>query len=315
MGSLQGSRVDSSAHSGSGQSDSRFEVQRAEGSLGLEFVPSSISENQYNLGSLRGGPVCISPILPTRPLLQLEARSPGRSYKCLSIGLGPSEKICESPMVPEWEGPEPSEDPTSSGGANSSGLEGTTLVSGSPGAVEGLPSTAPSTARSVPDDINDCGTGLPAPTSHMAYLRGKYASQSLSRAAGDLLLSSWRTKSNKTYDSHFKKWVCWYTARGSDPISGCVNFLAYLHSEGYQSKCFHSAISSAHDKVDGIEVRKHPIVARLLKGAFYLRPPLPWYSSTWDVNVVLQYLKGLGPTTTLRLKALTHYLVMLLALT
>ena len=83
VGSLQGSRVGSSAHSGSGQSDSGSEVQRAEGSLGLEVVPSSISENQYNLGSLRGGPVCISPILPTRPLLHLEARSYGRSYKSL----------------------------------------------------------------------------------------------------------------------------------------------------------------------------------------------------------------------------------------
>lgn len=156
----------------------------------------------------------------------------------------------------------------------------------------------------------------------MAYLRGKYASQSLSRVAGDLLLSSWRTKSNKTYDSHFKKWVCWYTARGLDPISGHVsevaNFLADLHSEGYQSSSlnvFRSAISSVHDNVDGIEVGKHPIVTRLLKGTFHLRPPLPQYSSTWDVNVVLQYLKGLGLTTTLSLKALTHKLVMLLALT
>ena len=48
-------------------------------------------------------------------------------------------------MVPDWEGPERSEDPTGSGGANSSGLEKTTLVSGSPGAVAGLPLTASST--------------------------------------------------------------------------------------------------------------------------------------------------------------------------
>ena len=75
VGSLQGSGVGSSAHSGNGQPDSRFRVQRAEGSLGLELVPSSISENQYNSGSRRGGPVCISPILPTRVLFQLEARS------------------------------------------------------------------------------------------------------------------------------------------------------------------------------------------------------------------------------------------------
>ena len=151
---------------------------------------------------------------------------------------------------------------------------------------------------------------------------GKFASQSLSRAAGDLLLSSWRTKSNKTYDSHFKKWVCWCTERGSDPVSGPVsdvaNFLADLHGEGYQSSSlnvFRSAISSIHDKVDGVEVGKHPIISRLLKGAFHLRPPLPRYSSTWSVDVVLQYLKGLGPTATLSLKSLTHKLVMLLALT
>ena len=63
-------------------------------------------------------------------------------------------------MVPDWEGPEPSEDPTGSGDANSSSLERTTLVSGSPGASVVLPFTAPSTARSVSDDINDCGTEL-----------------------------------------------------------------------------------------------------------------------------------------------------------
>ena len=320
--SLQGPSVDSSTHSRGGQSDSGLGVQRAEGSLGLEIISSSVSDNQCNLGSPRGGPVCISPILPIEPLLQLETGSTGRGNECLSTGLGPSEGLCEPPMVPNWEGPEPSEDSTGSGDTGSSHLEGTTLVPSSPGNVMGLPSTTPSTTRPVSDDIINGGTGLPTPTSRMAYLRGKFASQSLSRAAGDLLLSSWRTKSNKTYDSHFKKWVCWCTERGSDPISGPVsdvaNFLADLHGEGYQSSSlnvFRSAISSVHDKVDGVEVGKHPIISRLLKGAFHLRPPLPRYSSTWSVDVVLQYLKGLGPTATLSLKSLTHKLVMLLALT
>ena len=320
--SLQGPSVDSSTHSRGGQSDSGLGVQRAEGSLGLEIISSGVSDNQCNLGSPRGGPVCISPILPIEPLLQLETGSTGRGNECLSTGLGPSEGLCEPPMVPNWEGPEPSEDSTGSGDTGSSRLEGTTLVPSSPGNVMGLPSTTPSTTRPVSDDIINGGTGLPTPTSRMAYLRGKFASQSLSRAAGDLLLSSWRTKSNKTYDSHFKKWVCWCTERGSDPISGPVsdvaNFLADLHGEGYQSSSlnvFRSAISSVHDKVDGVEVGKHPIISRLLKGAFHLRPPLPRYSSTWSVDVVLQYLKGLGPTATLSLKSLTHKLVMLLALT
>ena len=101
-------------------------------------------------------------------------------------------------------------------------------------------------------------------------------------------------------------------------MSEVANFLADLHEEGYQSSSlnvFRSAISSVHDKVDGVEVGKHPTITRLLKGAFHERPPLPRYTSTWDVNRVLQYLKSLGPSSDLTLKKLTHKLVMLLALT
>ena len=60
---------------------------------------------------------------------------------------------------------------------------------------------------------------------------------------------------------------------------------------------------------------KHPTITRLLKGAFHERPPLPRYTSTWDVNRILQYLKGLGPSNGLTLKQLIHKLVILLALT
>ena len=147
--SLQGPSVDSSTHSRGGQSDSGLRVQRAEGSLGLEIISSSVSDNQCNLGSPRGGPVCISPIPPIEPLLQLETGSTGRGNECLSTGLGPSEGLCEPPMVPNWEGPEPSEDSTGSGDTGSSRLEGTTLVPSSPRNVMGLPSTTPSTTRPV----------------------------------------------------------------------------------------------------------------------------------------------------------------------
>ena len=57
------------------------------------------------------------------------------------------------------------------------------------------------------------------------------------------------------------------------------------------------------------------MVTRLLKGAFNDRPPLPKYSATWDVQVVLDYLKSLGDNSELSLKHLTWKTVMLLALT
>jgi len=63
-----------------------------------------------------------------------------------------------------------------------------------------------------------------------------------------------------------------------------------------------------------MDVGKHPLVARVLKGAFHARPPLPRYTTTWDVQVVLDCISGWGDTHSLSLKLLTYKLVMLMAL-
>ena len=60
---------------------------------------------------------------------------------------------------------------------------------------------------------------------------------------------------------------------------------------------------------------QHPLVTWLLAGAFNSRPPQPRYTTTWDVHMVLSYLKGQGENKTLSLKDLTLKTVMLLALT
>ena len=101
-------------------------------------------------------------------------------------------------------------------------------------------------------------------------------------------------------------------------MSEIVNFLAQLFEEGYKYNSlnsYRSAISSAHEKVDGFEVGQHPLITRLLKGAFNDRPPLPRYSSTWNVQVVVDYLQSLGDNNDLPLKQITWKTVMLLALT
>ena len=322
VGSSAGHNAVSPTYSRGDQSSGRCRVQSNRGSPRLEAVTISFSENQCHMGSTGGGSVCVTPVLSAEPVLQLEARSASRSNRCFSTGLGPSEGLCQPPLVSDRESSQASESPTGSGGSSGPSVDGSAMVSSSSGDALGLSSVDTSLAGFFSHDLQLSGNEFSAPASHMAYLREKFAHQNLSGTARDLLLASWRTKSNKTYDSHFKKWLCWCSARGSDPISGPVseiaNFLAHLHKEGYQSSSlnvFRSAISSVHDKVDGVEVGKHPTITRLLKGAFHERPPLPRYSSTWDVNAVLQYLKSLGPTSGLTLKQLTYKLVMLLALT
>ena len=59
---------------------------------------------------------------------------------------------------------------------------------------------------------------------------------------------------------------------------------------------------------------KHPLVSRLLKGAFHARPPLPWYTRTWNIQVVLNCVQQWGDTTSLSRKLLSFKLMMLLCL-
>ena len=113
--------------------------------------------------------------------------------------------------------------------------------------------------------------------------------------------------------------VCW---KGSQSYFRthlwCSQYLAELFEKGYQTSSLNSvrsAISSAHDHVDGVSIGKHPLICQVLKGAFNARPPLLRYTTTWDVQMVLQYLEGIGPSTSLSLKFLTFKLAMLLALT
>ena len=136
------------------------------------------------------------------------------------------------------------------------------------------------------------------------------------------MLNSWRSKTNKSYDSLFSKWNSWCTARGSDPISGPItevlNFLANLYKEGYQYSSINSYcsdISLVHEKIDGYNIGQHPLVTRLIKEVFHVRPPLPRYTHTWSVQRVLDYLRSLGDNKDFSLKHLSWKVAMLLALT
>jgi hypothetical protein len=91
--------------------------------------------------------------------------------------------------------------------------------------------------------------------------------------------------------------------------------LALLFKEGCQHRSlnfYRLAISSVHKRIDRYAVGQHPLVSRVMKGAFDLHPPQPRYETTWDVSV-LDFLVSLCPSGTLSLLALK--LAMLLALT
>ena len=100
-------------------------------------------------------------------------------------------------------------------------------------------------------------------------------------------------------------------------MSLILEFLFEQFSKGKQYRTINtirSAISMTHDEIDGTRVGQHPLVSRFLKGVFNIRPPAPKYAVTWDVDVVLSYLRSLPDNQKVSFQLLSHKLAMLMAL-
>ena len=161
--------------------------------------------------------------MPT--LLQLVARSIRRSNRCIPPDVNTHEGVCQPTLESCGQA-----DSDTTGGCctHSSSLEITAVVSNPAIDADRLPLVDNNRQSG---DVS--GPICDAPTaSCMAYLWERYRGQCLLEEATDLMLKSWRAKTNKSYGSLFTKWERWCSERGSDPISGPVtevaNFLAYL---------------------------------------------------------------------------------------
>jgi integrase len=101
-------------------------------------------------------------------------------------------------------------------------------------------------------------------------------------------------------------------------LENVANFLAELHDLGYEYRSinnFRSAISAFHPEIGGIKVGQTSLIKHVMTGIFNLKPPLPRYNETWDVDQVLKYLNTLDQNEELTLKVLSHKVVTLMALT
>ena len=76
-----------------------------------------------------------------------------------------------------------------------------------------------------------------------------------------------------------------------------------------------SALSSSLPYLDGKAVGQHPVICKILKGMYNRRPQQSRYSSTWDVDVLLEYIREMSPLSILPLRELTRKMVMLMLLT
>lgn len=96
-----------------------------------------------------------------------------------------------------------------------------------------------------------------------------------------------------------------------------LDFLTELFEEGLSYSTVNTArcaLSSLLLPVDNVTFGCQIVVIRFMKGVFNLRPPVSRYCATWDVDIVLRFLRTLSPVKELSFKDVTLKLVMLMAL-
>lgn len=93
-----------------------------------------------------------------------------------------------------------------------------------------------------------------------------------------------------------------------------IEFCTTLFDEGKGYNTINSAKSAILNIIKNVEQINRPQLKKFMKGTFNLRPSLPKYSSTWDVNLVFTFLKKWHPPSKLDLKQLMQKTAVLLLL-
>ncbi|CAG2190131.1 unnamed protein product [Mytilus edulis] len=159
------------------------------------------------------------------------------------------------------------------------------------------------------------------PSGSFYLVRENLENKGLSTLTADIILQSWRQSTGKQYGTYFKRWMCFSNKKQTDPLDPSINtvlsFLSSLYDSGLSYSAINtakSAISSICSVTSGIDIGKHKLVTRYMRGIFNARPSLPKYTETWDVNIVLDYLKTLPANEELTLLQLSQKLALLLML-
>ena len=83
------------------------------------------------------------------------------------------------------------------------------------------------------------------------------------------------------------------------PVPLIVKFICHLYETGVSNSVVGTAISAISkyhiaDPNTGLNVGHHPLVSTAKKAFWQLKPPIPKYHGTYDINIVLRYIENLG---------------------
>lgn len=120
----------------------------------------------------------------------------------------------------------------------------------------------------------------------------------------------------KQYESALNQWISFCTISQVDVYPEKTSVMKYLvHKyDGGASYNSLNAIRAALSLISMEKIGDDREISRLLRGFYKNRPPIPKYTETWDVDVVLEYLAKIYPLEDLDIDRLTKKVVTLMIL-
>jgi len=136
-----------------------------------------------------------------------------------------------------------------------------------------------------------------------------------------LIINSLAPSTWRQYETVYKQWILFCQSNSNDffksSLSVIVDFLQQVFDSGvgYSSiNTARSALSLILPDLGNTPIGSHPDINRFIKGVSRTRPPKPRYDSTWDPQIVIQFLANKHPLASLSLKELSLKCVTLIAL-
>ena len=145
---------------------------------------------------------------------------------------------------------------------------------------------------------------------------GQVHNDDVDKTTRDLISSAWRDSSKNSYAIYIKKYILFAKNREFDYLQPTEIQVANFLSSCFDRGLGYSAIKVARAAVSSIilfDYSQSKILKRLMKGVFQKRPQLV-RTMTWDVGVVLKYLRTKFPAKKLSIRELTIKTALLLIL-
>lgn len=150
-----------------------------------------------------------------------------------------------------------------------------------------------------------------------SIVRQAYLNRGIPSDTIDIMLKSLSKNTLNQYNVALKQWFNFCQVNNVDLFNGSVADILRFLTGKFNENASYGTLNSYRSSLSLIIGKDHcndDCIVRFFKGVFKSKPCFPKYISTWDPNLVLEYLSGFYPYNSVTLDVLSKKMVTLLAL-